>query len=262
MKPLYAFTGFAVLALIVAFATAPAQAQSGRGLLDTTHAAQFAKHFAVWGTIKSVENGLRGQQVITARENLTGTISTTKRTVSRFAPKFRIGETVYKNRQGDMSAAQFPIKKSKEERIKGGHMHSDVTLSDNGRIDGVTRTWTSDELNGFEGGVVVAVTDLSLNILWVTPLHKWGINGHSVPGASSDVTRSWSETVPADVMNKAAFIAIIQMDSPTDKIKKFLGDVKADAALILPLVIAIIEIYSLAEGSGGTTTTTTTGSGG
>lgn len=236
-----------LLCLLIAFGPAPARSQSKSGQLNV---ALIAKAFTAWGTVIKITKGPAGES-ITVRDNATGkTYTTTRKGVLRTGGTPRIGETVFKNQEGQVAATQFPVRSFREERVATGHMRTDVTLSNTGRLDGKTRTWTSDELKGFEGGVVVAITDIHGNILWNTPVsaHKYGINGHSVPGAPSDRTEIWTETVPDNVLNNAAGVAIIQKDMPTNKLPEFLKEATQDAQLLAPLVTVVISII-LAIGS-------------
>src|SRR5438128_5514503 len=94
------------------------------------------KPFSPFGTIIRVDNpaNIRGDQVITVRETKTGATSQIHKKPSlpgRF-PKFRIGETVYKNPQGDVAATEFPVRGAREDRVATGHMKTTFTLSDTG----------------------------------------------------------------------------------------------------------------------------------
>lgn len=146
------------------------------------------------------------------RDNKTGATSQIHKKPDSFGrfPKYKIGETVYKNPQGQVAAATFSVHGTREDRVGTGHMNTSVILSETGRLDGQTRTWTSDTLSGFEGGVLVVIADIRGKILWTSTLHKYGVNGTAQ--GHSDRTETWSETVPDAVMNNAAVLAIAQQN--------------------------------------------------
>jgi hypothetical protein len=53
-------------------------------------------------------------------------------------------------------------------------MKTDITISNNGPIDGVTRIWTAKQWQGFTGAAAVALTDSDGNVLYVTEPHSYG----------------------------------------------------------------------------------------
>lgn len=199
--------------------------------------------------------------IIEARDNKTGQTITIQTGKNKIKPgpshlpgvgKFRVGETVYRNAAGEIAAATFPIRGSREDNLGNSHrMRTAVTISDNGRLDATTRTWTSEALRGFEGGVVVAVTDLQGNILWTSQLRKYGVNGTAVPGAPSDRTENWTETIPNDALNRAAGIAIIHGDVPTSHLADFLNQVLDDANKVKDIVVVVVAIVGLIVASSG-----------
>lgn len=83
----------------------------------------------------------------------------------------------------------FPLKGSKFTEL-GDHrrMETSITISKNGRVDGVTRIWTDKKLKGFTGSVAVAVTDRAGNILYVTNPQSWGVDCKRCPGTEQSNT--------------------------------------------------------------------------
>lgn len=140
---------------------------------------------------------------------------------------FRVGQSVFVE-IGTKSAmvTAFPIRGSrKNEVLPNMYMETSVIISDDNRIDGVTRTWSRNILRGFTGGVVVAITDKDRNVLFTTKLRTYGVNSMNLPG-ESDRTSSWSEAVPSDVLNAAAGYAIYHTHEPKMDWQKFLGIVR------------------------------------
>lgn len=91
-------------------------------------------------------------------------------------------------------------------------MQTDFTISQDGRIDGVTRTRSTKKFSGFTGGVEVVLTDNNGNILYVTQLQKYGVDGTWI--ATSDRTERWNEIIPQNVLMKIAKYLIIHKHTP------------------------------------------------
>jgi hypothetical protein len=165
--------------------------------------------------------------------------------------QFNIDQVVYMD-MGRKNAAVtgFPIEVSRRDKIgrSSRKMETTVKLSSTGRLDAVTRIWTAEAVLGFTGGVVVFVMDLDGNDYWASELHKWGVDGEAMPGAS-DITRSWTETVPADVLKEAAELAIVHQYTPTVRWRKFLKDTKEGMTLVRDIAVMVAEIYALTQGA-------------
>ena len=127
---------------------------------------------------------------------------------------------------------RFPLKGSKFTEL-GDHrrMETSVTISKNGRIDGVTRTWTAKQWKGFTGSVAVAITDRSGNVLHVTEPKSWGVDCKRCPGPSNR-TQSWSDAVPRNVLSRVGGYAIIHTTNPRDRWRSWLSDAKEAATEI------------------------------
>ncbi|MCY7279261.1 MAG: hypothetical protein LH702_37400 [Phormidesmis sp. CAN_BIN44] len=124
----------------------------------------------------------------------------------------------------------FPLNGSKFTEL-GDHrrMESSITISNNGRIDGVTRIWTDKKLKGFTGSVAVAITDRAGNVLYVTNPQRYGVDCKRCPG-SSNRTQSWADTVPSNVLRNVGGYAIIHTTSPRDRWRDWLSTAKEAAA--------------------------------
>ncbi|OKH31232.1 hypothetical protein FACHB389_22045 [Nostoc calcicola FACHB-389] len=123
------------------------------------------------------------------------------------------------------SSVRFPIKLNSGQKTIGSHwyMETDVTVSNNGRIDGVTKT-KSCQRQGFTGGVWIALIDKEsaqdANILHITPVQHYGINGKDPFGGCKDRTDPWSDTFPADISDRIRGIVIYQHHTPKDIVTK------------------------------------------
>ncbi|MDZ8187018.1 MAG: hypothetical protein RMX96_19500 [Nostoc sp. ChiSLP02] len=123
------------------------------------------------------------------------------------------------------SSVRFPIKLNSGQKTVGSHwyMETNITVSNNGRIDGVTKT-KSCQRQGFTGGVWIALIDKEsaqdANILHITPVQHYGINGKDPFGGCKDRTDPWSDTFPADISDRIRGIVIYQHHTPKVRVTK------------------------------------------
>jgi hypothetical protein len=142
----------------------------------------------------------------------------------------------------------FPLDMSRKTKVGGGdYMKTRVKLSNTGILRATTRTWTTACADGFTGGVRVVVMDRAGNDLWVSDLHKYGVNGECVPGAASDRTEDWVANVPLDRLNETYSIAIVQRKKPTNRVKDFLDYAKQ----VADIAKTLSEAYGNVSGGGG-----------
>ncbi|MBD2386263.1 hypothetical protein [Cylindrospermum sp. FACHB-282] len=121
---------------------------------------------------------------------------------------------------------RFPLRGSRFTEL-GDHrrMETQITISNNGRIDGVTRIWTDKQWKGFTGSVVVAITDSAGNRLYITNPQSWGVDCKRCPGPSNR-TQGWADTIPSNVLKKVGGYAIIHATSPRDRWRSWLSSAK------------------------------------
>jgi hypothetical protein len=126
----------------------------------------------------------------------------------------------------------FPLRGSQFTEL-GEHrrMETSITISNNGRIDGVTRTWTANKWKGFTGAVAVVITDSAGNVLHVTPPQSYGVDCRRCPN-SSDRTQQWSNTVPSNVLNQVGGYAIVHTTNPRNRWRDWLATAKEAATEI------------------------------
>jgi hypothetical protein len=130
------------------------------------------------------------------------------------------------------SNQNFPLRGSQFTEL-GDHrrMETSITISSNGRIDGVTRIWTAKQWSGFTGAVAVAVTDSAGNILYVTEPHSYGVDCKRCPGPS-DRTQQWADTVPSNILNQVKGYAIVHSTNPRNRWREWLRDAREAAQSI------------------------------
>ncbi len=123
----------------------------------------------------------------------------------------------------------FPLQGSQFTEL-GDHrrMETSVTISNNGRVDGVTRIWTDKQLKGFTGAVAVVITDSAGNVLHVTVPQSYGVDCRRCPG-SSDRTQQWSDAVPSNVLGRVGGYAIIHTTNPRDRWRDWLSTAREAA---------------------------------
>jgi hypothetical protein len=142
---------------------------------------------------------------------------------------------------------QFPVKKSQTDSINGiGYMHTDITLASSGQLTAVTHTWSAKDFEGFHGSVAVALLDQNQKLLWVSKTQTYGVDGKHVPfGHASDRNDSWRDTVPAQALSAARFVAIKQRWSPKavspDDIANWLRGIGNDVGNELKPIAQAIE---------------------
>lgn len=110
------------------------------------------------------------------------------------------------------SRVVFPISGSRHNDVAGGHMQTDFTLNEEGRLDATTRWWTNVKLYGFTGSATIVLTDRDGFALWASTAHTHGVDGEWV--GDDDRQESWREFVPAEVIRRVRGYAIIQKHDP------------------------------------------------
>jgi hypothetical protein len=127
---------------------------------------------------------------------------------------------------------RFPLQGSQFDEL-GDHrrMETQITVSNNGRIDGMTRIWTDKKWKGFTGSVAVAITDRAGNTLYVTNPQSWGVDCKRCPGPSNR-TQGWADTVPSNVLKQVGGYRILHTTNPRDRWRSWLSDTKEAATEI------------------------------
>lgn len=141
----------------------------------------------------------------------------------------------------------FPIEMTKTKNFGGGdHMRTEVKVSNTGRIDAETKTWTTEFARGYHGGVVVYLLDEADNVLYSTQPRRFGVNGTCC--GYSDRKDVWNETASQDVVGKTRKVSILHLRMPHSSWDATVAKIKD----VLQIAKTAAEIYStLAGGSGG-----------
>jgi hypothetical protein len=130
------------------------------------------------------------------------------------------------------AVVNFPLRGSQFTEL-GDHrrMETSITISNNGRIDGVTHIWTANNWSGFTGAVAVVITDSAGNVLHVTPQQSYGVDCVRCPGPD-DRTQQWSDTVPSNVLNQVGGYAIVHTTNPRNRWRDWLATAREAATEI------------------------------
>ncbi|MEH7603809.1 hypothetical protein [Bacillus safensis] len=116
------------------------------------------------------------------------------------------------------SAFTVPIEEhSKSDLHNGFHMESWVKLSTN-RIDGKTNIYSTNDLLGFTGAIMVLFGDAENNIIHHTRVYSGGVNGVRTGDPSRDLY--WNEGVPQDVVERTTKLEIIHVRNPHGRIEE------------------------------------------
>ncbi len=165
---------------------------------------------------------------------------------NRPASKLNVGQNLWVSGNKVMGAG-LPINGSIRNKIgQGDWMETEVTISNTGRIDATTKTWTTVCADGFTGGVMIFLFDNIGNVLHSTPLKKYGVNGTCVPSSPSKRTELWNDTVSLEVVNKTRSVKIVHVKKPTDRIDDFLEKTRE----VAEIVKIFVEIYTDVKGGG------------
>ncbi len=114
----------------------------------------------------------------------------------------------------------FPIKENRHDKVGDGwHITTEVTVSENGRVDGVVKLENYNHALGFKGGSVVLLGDSNGNIVWGSRTHKTGVNGSGF-SRKSTAKEDWEETVPAGIIKHVTQAEIVNKRTPDDKLWK------------------------------------------
>lgn len=112
-------------------------------------------------------------------------------------------------------ASKFPIKAAQTDPINGvGFMHTDVQIFATGLLMATTHTWSGNEFQGFHGSVAVALLDQNRKLLWTSHTETYGVDGKLVPLGHNDRNDPWNDTIPAQILAAAQYLAIKQQWNP------------------------------------------------
>jgi hypothetical protein len=103
-------------------------------------------------------------------------------------------------------------------------MTTSVTVSANGRIDAVTDL-KSCQTHGFTGGVWISLLDKNKNVLHITKVRSYGVDGKGplglfTGGRCGTRKASWGERISQTLANQVDSLIIEQGHTPKPRISK------------------------------------------
>lgn len=91
-------------------------------------------------------------------------------------------------------------------------INTTVDVSTDGQLDGRIRVWSKHFFVGFTGTALVILRDAGGNILYRAKAPSSGVNGEC--WGRSDVTKTWTTSLPAVVREHVAAIEVVNYKSP------------------------------------------------
>ncbi|MGY0653435.1 hypothetical protein ACW6U8_01665 [Bacillus subtilis] len=119
-------------------------------------------------------------------------------------------------------AFNVPIEEHRKSDLNNGfHMESWVKLSTN-RIDGKTNIYSTNDVLGFTGSVMVIFGDAEGNIIHNTHVHSGGVDGVRTGDPSRDLY--WYEEVSQDIVDRTATLQIVHVRNPHGRLEENLDE--------------------------------------
>jgi hypothetical protein len=137
-----------------------------------------------------------------------------------------------------------------DEQSVGGprYMRAIVSLDDAGNMQVRTHTYVHIDLSGFTGGVLVSLTDKNGEVLYVTPLAQYGVDGRWVFWSQSDRWDNEYYSVGADIAARTDRIDVWVGWAPHNRFWQDIIPIEQ----IIQLIIWVIDNWPSSEDEGGT----------
>jgi hypothetical protein len=129
------------------------------------------------------------------------------------------------------------------------YMRAIVSLDDAGSMQVRTHTFVHIDLSGFTGGVLVSLSDVDGNILYVTPLVQYGVDGRWVFWSESDRWVNEYYSVGADIARQTDRIDVWVGWAPRNRFWPVFLDVVVP---VIRLIVWVVENWPSSDGEGGT----------
>jgi hypothetical protein len=136
-----------------------------------------------------------------------------------------------------------------DDKSVGGprYMRAIVSLDDAGNIQVRTHTYVHMDLAGFTGGVVVSLSDSSGNVLYVTPLVQYGVDGRLVFWSQSDRWDNEYYTVAPEIAARTDRIDVWVGWAPRNRFWEDILPVQR----IIELIIWVVQNWPSSDTEGG-----------
>ena len=115
--------------------------------------------------------------------------------------------------------AVAPITAEREDDLGDGrHMKTTVRFSGTGKAYAETKTWTDNNFVGFTGGVLIAYVDANGDVLGMSEMVQFGVDGRAIPGKASTRNDRWNPTVPGELAGKVKSLEVVQTHAPKNRL--------------------------------------------
>ncbi|BBH68629.1 hypothetical protein ACTI_53140 [Actinoplanes sp. OR16] len=127
------------------------------------------------------------------------------------------------------------------------YMRSIVSLDDAGNMQVRTNTFSHWDLRGFTGGVLVSLSDVEGNLLHITPLVSYGVDGRLVFWSTSNRWDNEYYNVGPDVARRVDRIDVWHGPTPKNRFVPIMTDI----LFTVRLIIWIVEQWQQSSGDDG-----------
>lgn len=125
----------------------------------------------------------------------------------------------------------------------GWHMYTNANLDEDGTITGITTLKNYNNFRGFTGGLFIVVVDETMEPIYTTEVHQWGLNAAGFRRKRVR-TASWNDLIPEEYMARAASIAVVQQHTPTYRVWRWIYE---NRELIIEKAGNFIEFFQKAK---------------
>ena len=87
-----------------------------------------------------------------------------------------------------------------------------------GQLSGTTHTESQYDLRGFTGGVQVFLVDANSNVIYMSQVYQYGVNGRWFPGGPHARDDQWHEQIDPSMSSKAAALHVVQFEDPDNRL--------------------------------------------
>lgn len=108
--------------------------------------------------------------------------------------------------------SSLPITGFQHNYLLQGHLETSFTVSETGKLEAVTKTWTDFFGKGFIGSIAIALLDENAQQLWVSKERQYTVQGRCM---GKWMRRDgWSDQIPQEILAQVRGYMIIQQQVP------------------------------------------------
>jgi len=99
------------------------------------------------------------------------------------------------------------------------HMHTvAIFATATGQLSGTTHTESQYDLRGFTGVVQAFLVDANSNVIYMSQVYQYGVNGRWFPGGPHARDDRWNEQIDPGKSSKAAALHVVQFEDPHNRL--------------------------------------------